>query len=76
MGSDASDGADDRDDVMRAARARERGRILSIVNSDAAKKNPLMALNLAMNTSMPRKQASAFLSGHARGTQGSQGGWY
>lgn len=58
---------DDSDEEMRgnstaaAARKRERARCAAIFGSKAAGKNPVLAANLAFNTSMTRKEALAVL---------------
>jgi hypothetical protein len=60
---------DDSDEEMRgnsnaaAARKRERTRCAAIFGSKAAGKNPVLAANLAFNTSMTRKEALAVLEG-------------
>lgn len=60
---------DDDEEEMRGnsaaakARRRERMRCASIMGSQAAGKNPVLAANLAFNTSMTRKEALAVLRG-------------
>ncbi|MBW9102945.1 hypothetical protein [Paraburkholderia phenoliruptrix] len=69
--SDDKENADDDDDEeeMRGssasaqARRRERMRCATIMGSAAAGKNPVLAANLAFNTSMTRKEALAVLGG-------------
>jgi len=68
---DDKENADDDDDEeeMRGssasakARRRERMRCATIMGSAAAGKNPVLAANLAFNTSMTRKEALAVLEG-------------
>lgn len=61
--------ADDDEDEMRGksaaanARRRERARCAAIFGSKAAGRNPVLAANLAFNTSMTRKEAIAVLEG-------------
>ena len=62
-GSDATDRSDERDEVMAAARGRERARIAAIVLSEVGQANQKLAYNLALKTSMSRNEALAVLDG-------------
>lgn len=55
-GDDETDAEDQGDDETAKARARERGRIAAIMSSNAAEGNPILALDLALNTRMTRNQ--------------------
>jgi len=55
-GDDDTDAEDQDDDETAKARARERGRIAAIMSSNAAEGNPILALDLALNTRMTRNQ--------------------
>lgn len=65
---DADDDDDDEEEMRGSsasakARRRERMRCAKIMGSAAAGKNPVLAANLAFNTSMTRKEALAVLEG-------------
>lgn len=62
-GDDDSDRDDDENPEARAARARERGRIRAIVESDAASVNMKAATRFALRTRMSRDEAIAHLEG-------------
>lgn len=68
-GKDPDADDDDDEEEMRGssasakARRRERMRCATIMGSAAAGKNPVLAANLAFNTSMTRKEALAVLEG-------------
>jgi broad specificity phosphatase PhoE len=65
--ADDQDAEDDEEEEMRgksaaaSARRRERARCAAIFGSKAAGRNPVLAANLAFNTSMTRKEALAVL---------------
>jgi hypothetical protein len=61
---DEEDEEDDGDPEARAARGREKARVLAIMNSTAARSSPgasAAALNVALNTSIPRHAAIKML---------------
>jgi hypothetical protein len=64
-GDDESDEEDKANAKLRQARARERGRILSIMTSDAGLANPEAAARLATKTELSRSEAISML--HAVG---------
>lgn len=70
---------DDDEDEMRGksavanARRRERARCAAIFGSKAAGRNPVLAANLAFNTSMTRKEAIAVLEGSPAATSSAYG---
>ncbi|GBR06399.1 hypothetical protein HW511_00270 [Asaia siamensis] len=68
-GDDDTDAEDQDDDETAKARARERGRIAAIMSSNAAAGNPILALDLALNTRMTRNQ----VIGTLKRTGGSMG---
>jgi hypothetical protein len=60
-GDDDSDQDDEKDPYLRRARARERGRITSIMISDAAERQPVLAMHISATTNMPRSRAIKFI---------------
>ena len=73
-GDDDTDAEDQDDDEAAKARARERGRIAAIMSSNAAAGNPILAMDLALNTRMTRNQVIGTLkrTGGAAGLGSSQ----
>ncbi|GAB6854175.1 hypothetical protein [Asaia astilbis] len=61
-GDDETDAEDQDDEDTAKARARERGRIAAIMSSNAAAGNPILALDLALNTRMTREEVVGTLT--------------